>query len=838
MDVSDDQRLLRNDKDAEELDILELYREHENSNLDITKTLGPLLSAKQTDVYSVNSILKGSLTLRECNEAYGNFGGIKYANSILAEFDRCTTKGCISPLRSFNNIIGHFDEHAINEKHTKFVTVCLRPEILSSIKELGESIKIELGSSIRKGYLWNLQNCNLCTSSTDNGWIYANEELNSRLSSMMDIVAVSFPPPLSAHTHHAWLESQEIRDSIASQRIFKQPEETTAVPGLIGTLQNNQIIDMAQEDTDENINAELRYKNLDIPGFLCKGHTAHSTEAGRVRRVCDKVSVRILNSTMLLQLEKVCSTVDKYNKDKKEWLLWCMGKAVYCTTKCILKVRDLFTSLSSTTIHVPTLYINSEMHTAIISVSSGVLLRRELNNLIVSSVSEYSSPWPDNKRIPEFPSEDTEEGFYFYYSSYFKLIPFIAHDRPPRTLIASVQSIQATSTPYGAGTSSIAPAAISKPLIYTPFIESLLNDKNGGLADNVPGMNLMICFANFNDTDEDAIIMNAGSAARGLFSYLGYSVHVINPNEDIPEVGKRAHISRNRWWKTYSRRHPYPIETPCILSTNKNTLPIVAGGDGTGTIISKDITQSGQISVKSIRYSTPVTGDKLATGHGQKGTIKLVKEQDMPWGVDENGYPLKFDIVMSLSSMTNRLTTGQYYEAIAGVKAAKEGRKIVVTPSEYFDEHTETVLYDGQTGELLERTSKSGDVPILASWGICRVWQMTQLTWDKQHYTHGTAGKYAINTTIGRTAGGGIKYGEMDTHAADASGLYKTTEEIKSKIDLIDTQFCTRCEEFIDTCGCGNKRSLIPVSIPWSALVFGYSNVITSGYVNKYKVGF
>jgi hypothetical protein len=63
------------------------------------------------------------------------------------------------------------------------------------------------------------------------------------------------------------------------------------------------------------------------------------------------------------------------------------------------------------TIHVPTLYINLETHIVLMSISSGVLLRKETNNLVVSTISLYSDKWPDNKYIPEFPSLDSDRGF-------------------------------------------------------------------------------------------------------------------------------------------------------------------------------------------------------------------------------------------------------------------------------------------------------------------------------------------------------------------------------------------------------------------------------------------
>lgn len=210
----------------------------------------------------------------------------------------------------------------------------------------------------------------------------------------------------------------------------------------------------------------------------------------------------------------------------------------------------------------------------------------------------------------------------------------------------------------------------------------------------------------------------------------------------------------------------------------------------------------------------------------------------MPWGVDENGNAIRFDMIMSLSSITNRLTNGHYYEVVTGAIANKEGRRLVVQPTEYCSEHTETVLYDGKTGQMLMRGSGDDETPCLASWGICRVWQMSQLSWDKQHYTHNITGKYSINTPVGRSGGGGVKFGEMETHAVAASGLTEVPREIKRRIDTIDISICANCESIPQICVCGSKRLLMPVSIPHSMLVFDYSNILTSGYANKYRVTF
>ena len=372
----------------------------------------------------------------------------------------------------------------------------------------------------------------------------------------------------------------------------------------------------------------------------------------------------------------------KYNNDFKHWKLFCMGKIVYCNITTILYIRDKLVSISSVDPNMATLHINASTQTVLLSITSGVLLKKDANNMLFNSMSVLSSDWPDNKCIPTFPNLETSEGFKFYFSSYFQLTPYIAFDRPPRTLISSVQSIQVVATPYGAGTSSVAPTHTSKPLVSTPFVEELLNPTVSGsdcnLADLIPGEDLVVCFANFNDTNEDSIMMSKSAADRGLFAHMAYSSHVIKNSERIPNDGEYANINDHRWWKCYSRNIDV-VTTPEKYAKSRH---FVSGGDGRGKVISRSVTQTGEISVKVLRYSTPVTGDKLASGHGQKGVIKLIDESDMPWGIDENCEPIKFDIIISLSSIVNRVTIGQYYEMVSGIEAVRESRRLIISPQE------------------------------------------------------------------------------------------------------------------------------------------------------------
>lgn len=57
----------------------------------------------------------------------------------------------------------------------------------------------------------------------------------------------------------------------------------------------------------------------------------------------------------------------------------------------------------------------------------------------------------------------------------------------------------------------------------------------------------------------------------------------------------------------------------------------------------------------------------------------------MPQGVDKRRNLIKFNIIVALLSIFNRLTIGQYYKIVAGTKAAREGKRVVIQPRNYID---------------------------------------------------------------------------------------------------------------------------------------------------------
>lgn len=88
--------------------------------------------------------------------------------------------------------------------------------------------------------------------------------------------------------------------------------------------------------------------------------------------------------------------------------------------------------------------------------------------------------------------------------------------------------------------------------------------------------------------------------------------------------------------------------------------------------------------------------------------VKLVRQEDMPWGVDSNGRTVQFDLVMA------RMTLGQYDELRQAML------RVGLVTADNIDLGCEATLYDGKTGVVIERAvgSGSGVVPVRASYRI------------------------------------------------------------------------------------------------------------------------
>lgn len=96
--------------------------------------MGALLRCRGSDLYSVHPALDGYLTLFRCNREYGTYGGCKYGGAELPEFDQRLTKGCVTPLKGFDNSVGHFVGRTPDDTDgCNSFTVCFGPELVPDV---------------------------------------------------------------------------------------------------------------------------------------------------------------------------------------------------------------------------------------------------------------------------------------------------------------------------------------------------------------------------------------------------------------------------------------------------------------------------------------------------------------------------------------------------------------------------------------------------------------------------------------------------------------------------------------------------------------------------------
>ncbi|HSL67591.1 MAG TPA: DNA-directed RNA polymerase subunit beta, partial [Actinomycetota bacterium] len=192
-------------------------------------------------------------------------------------------------------------------------------------------------------------------------------------------------------------------------------------------------------------------------------------------------------------------------------------------------------------------------------------------------------------------------------------------------------------------------------------------------------------------------------------------------------------------------------------------------------------------------------GDKLAGRHGNKGVIaKILPEEDMPFLAD--GTPV--DIILNPLGVPSRMNLGQILETHLGW-TAKVGFTMnrkeyepdthIATPvfdgaREYeikealrtakpnddgmklVDEHGQTILFDGRTGEPFETPVTVGYIYIM---------KLLHLVDDKIHAR--STGPYSMITQQplgGKAQFGGQRFGEMEVWALEAYGSAYALQEL------------------------------------------------------------
>lgn len=789
-------------------------------------------SVSQVDAVS----LRNHMTLRNACIEYRDSGGISWVKHSIPEASAGQSTDQIPCINRFYNRVGH---------NVSGTVVCYPIQITNTITGMIDMVTELLQESIDYGRLWVPYGTvkYTFTGEKDSEWSQGRNYATKEELHVLRLLYKSHPAPLSGNITHAAMEANHHESDEIYKDMFLYPHNAAMSVGLIGSLADNQCIDMSPGEEAKQPNRERRQYEPDMIGFICSGHTSHSGEAGRVRRVTCDTAVRILTQDTVDILRGLLrnNTLVTASSNDLSWTIFCMG--IYCKVSssqvealCMehrrLSYRNTYTKFS--------LHINKNIKFINISVSSGTLVKLTSSGCYADNIEVYYS---DRTRCSIKPriSQQGPDFIRSCFSSYFCLEPYKDTNRPPRPLISSVQQPQAVCLPWCPGDAAVTPCYSFNPMLTSELYSKILEDidsNNATVSAHLPGENVIVMYINSEFNYEDAIMVSRRYIDNAGFSTVSMCSYNVSQNEYIPPVGAVMCSRLSKWWK--SRCQPGCTHDIEVLSQERT---LTTGYTATGVVHSVTYLPNGDVNVRIRSHQHLQQGDKLSMGHGQKGVCNIRDYEDMPIAYNEKYGYVHADIVIAMSSIVTRQTNGVLYEACKAMSLAKNVSSLpaIVSACEVADVSDEFTAIYGDTMEpiMTAVTLSDGTISVeeaKVTVGINRVMNQTQMTRERHHISHTSAGKNSLRTVDGRVRGGGVAWGEMEVQSTSAAGLQSCDEEISERGDRVVVPCCTKCQRLGLLCTCTTEDNFVLTKLPYDLLVLDCVTAIVHNGSFQYKI--
>ena len=304
-------------------------------------------------------------------------------------------------------------------------------------------------------------------------------------------------------------------------------------------------------------------------------------------------------------------------------------------------------------------------------------------------------------------------------------IPFLGMNEPPRPLTVCCNMPQAISVTGTTGISLVKSFTPTRALLTTEIDTRVAAALPGEIGN--PGFECSVCYAPHDLNYEDCVVVSQGFAQR--LSYYASAQSILGCEGFQVASGQKV----GKWESCPESSFPtwYKSDLPATVEW---TLP-----DSTGRQVCR---------VDRLQPLCP--GDKVASRHGQKHTVYLLRDEDMPYGeCPVSGSHCVFDIVVAPASIFNGCTVGA--ESICSLLLCSPGNDALLHAKmlhkdprnhlimENMDKPhivacevvkpgktTKCILYDGATGMLYGNTEEEhwyGETNVFnqATYGVCRV---------------------------------------------------------------------------------------------------------------------
>ena len=449
-------------------------------------------------------------------------------------------------------------------------------------------------------------------------------------------------------------------------------------------------------------------------------------------------------------------------------------------------------------------------------------------------ILEYIDPYESNEAyIATYPEHITKETTHVelhpstIVGLLTSMIPFPNHNQSPRNQLScsqSKQGISIFSTNYKNRFDNQTHILSygEAPLVRTLYYDYVADGQIGY------GHNLILamgCFTGYNQ--EDGIVMNADSFARGMFRNITYRSYDIF-EEDDDKAHTKTRIANPSSVPGWTRLKPglnyRKLDERGIVKkgeyVDENTVLVGrylqgANGEMNDASVTAQVWTSGiveevvvtvnnkglsLVKIRVIQDRIPELGDKFSNRHGQKGTIgMLVNGCDMP----RTASGMVPDMMMNPHAIPSRMTIAQLLESLLGKAALKAG--MIGDATAFMNEsgiedsigdvlqnqfgmhrYGEELFYDGTTGRMIPSTIFVGNVYTM------RLKHMVEDKWNARG--EGRREQRTHQPTGGRGNQGGLRIGEMERDALIGHGITQfLRESLMKRSDGTIITICNGC---------------------------------------------
>lgn len=372
---------------------------------------------------------------------------------------------------------------------------------------------------------------------------------------------------------------------------------------------------------------------------------------------------------------------------------------------------------------------------------------------------------------------------------------------------------------------------------------------------------------------EDSLLVNAGSIARGMLQVMMYHTESDNDKQKSncddevrckPNVAKTSGCKLGNYNKLADNGF-VPVNTFIEngdIIMGKHIQLKHARNDPSQTIKFEDASRAyktaedtyidrnsferngdgyNSAKVRLRTFRQPVVGDKFSSRHGQKGTCGFaVPQESMPFIMGRGG--ICPDIILNPHAIPSRMTIGMKKEMLLGKVLVQLGicGEGTAYGGQTFEEISAALLANGfeAHGEELMQSGLTGEVMECAIFmAPCFYQRLKHMVGDKdQSRATGPTTNYMRQPTEGRQRNGGLRFGEMERDSILSHGCAEFTHDrLYTSSDAYQVHICKPCGLIAayndinsgtpDTCfinnvhtcnACGNCTDFSLVKIPYA----------------------